>query len=251
MYDPIKLSEKIEKLVTEDNKRKYYRFRPARWYGGIVTGDVLGCNLFCAFCWFSDVAREKPESIGKFYSSERAFSILDIIAKKRKYTQMRLSGGEPTIGKEHLLELISLVDKTNYSFILETNGLLIGYDENYAKELKKFKNLHVRVSFKGTNEQEFSYLTSAKPEFFNLQLKALENLINANVACHPAVMISFSKLENFDILKLKFREISEELAESLEIEELILYPHVVKRLEKKKIKWRSGYRPNSVPKELV
>jgi uncharacterized Fe-S cluster-containing radical SAM superfamily protein len=251
MYDPIELGVKIEKLVVINNKRKYYRFRPARWYGGIVTGDVLGCNLFCAFCWFSDIGREKPEKVGIFHSPEQAFSALTSIAMKKGYTQVRLSGGEPTIGRAHLFGLLKLIDKTKYSFILETNGILIGHDKNYAQELEKFKNLHVRVSFKGANKEEFSYLTDAKHEFFNLQLKALENLLNANVSCHPSVMISFSKTESLESLKLKFREISEELAESIEIEELILYPHVVKRLEKKGIKWQSGYKPERVPKEYV
>ncbi|MDI6707660.1 MAG: radical SAM protein, partial [Candidatus Thermoplasmatota archaeon] len=141
MYDPIKLSAKIEKLVVKGNERKYYRFRAARWYGGIVTGDVIGCNLYCTFCWFSDIAREKPQLVGRFYSPDSAFSIIDTIAKKRKYSQIRLSGGEPTIGGEHLLELLRLIDKTEYSFILETNGLLIGYDKNYAQSLAQFKNL--------------------------------------------------------------------------------------------------------------
>ena len=251
MYDPLEVSRKIENVVVKGDKRKYYRFRPARWYGGIVTGDVLGCNLFCAFCWFSDIAREKPEKIGNFCSPVQAFSALNSIAVKKGYTQMRLSGGEPTIGKEHLLELLRAIDRTDYRFILETNGLLIGYDESYAEELSEFKSLHVRVSFKGASEEEFALLTDAKPEFFNLQLKAVENLLSANVLCHPSVMVSFSKQENIESLKLKFRGISEELAENVEIEELILYPHVVKRLEKKGLRWKTGYMPDRVPKELV
>ncbi len=186
-----------------------------------------------------------PEKIGRFYSPEEAFRKLCWIAEKKKLKQMRLSGSEPTIGKQHLLELLEMIDKTKYSFILETNGILI--DEDYAKALSEFRNLHVRVSFKGTNEKEFSILTGAKPEGFALQLKAIENLVKNNVSCHPAVMVSFSEKENFEKIVSKFKEVDS----NLEVEELILYPHVVKRLEKHNIKYKKGYEPENVPKRLI
>ncbi len=247
MYDPLELSEKIEKIVVDGNRRKYYRFRSAKWYGGIVTGDVLGCNLRCVFCWLDETPRNWPEKIGRFYSPEEVFRKLCWIAEKKKLKQMRLSGSEPTIGKQHLLELLEMIDKTKYSFILETNGILI--DEDYAKSLSEFRNLHVRVSFKGTSEKEFSILTGAKPEGFALQLKAIENLVKNNVSCHPAVMVSFSEKENFGKLISKFKEIDSNL--EAEIEELILYSHVVKRLEKHNIKYKKGYEPENVPKRLI
>ena len=31
--------------------RRYRRFRADRWYGGIATADIVGCNLRCAMCW--------------------------------------------------------------------------------------------------------------------------------------------------------------------------------------------------------
>ena len=34
MYDPLELSKKIEKIVVENNLKKYYRFRPTGFYGG-------------------------------------------------------------------------------------------------------------------------------------------------------------------------------------------------------------------------
>ena len=107
----------------------------------------------------------------------------------------------------------------------------------------------MRVSFKGANEKEFSILTGAKPEGFSLQLKALENLTKNNVSCHPAVMVSFSEKENFEKLISKFKEIGPNL--EIEIEELILYPHVVRRLEKHSIKYTKGYEPDKVPEKLI
>ena len=49
MYDPVAHAAEVEKLVVRGSKRKYYRFRGARFYGGIATADCVGCCLKCAF----------------------------------------------------------------------------------------------------------------------------------------------------------------------------------------------------------
>ena len=58
-YDAVQRHSAIEELVTRMElhcqTKKYYRVRPARWYGGIVTADCVGCGLLCRFCWVSDV----------------------------------------------------------------------------------------------------------------------------------------------------------------------------------------------------
>ncbi|MEM2741487.1 MAG: hypothetical protein QXD95_05000, partial [Nitrososphaeria archaeon] len=53
-----------------------------------------------------------------------------------KIDKLRLSGCEPTIGKEHLLSLLQCVAESKYSlFILETNGIILGHDKNYVGRL--------------------------------------------------------------------------------------------------------------------
>jgi uncharacterized Fe-S cluster-containing radical SAM superfamily protein len=233
MYDPVELSMKIEALVTRSVKgdihRKYYRFRPAKFYGGIASADCSGCNLRCAYCWSNDLAREGK--IGKFYSPEEVASTLIRIAEKFGYKQMRITGNEPTISRGHLLSVLEKIP-LEFTFILETNGLLLGNDEEYVKELKRFKNLYVRVSLKGCDGEDFLRLTGAKPEAFNLQLKALKFCVKHEIPCHPAVLINFVEKEKLNLLKNKLREIDERLAEELEYENLIPYPHVIKRLKK-------------------
>lgn len=251
MYDPIKRTQILMKYAIDGDDRSYYRFRPAKWYGGIVTGDVTCCNLLCSFCWAGDDIRHHPGKVGKFYSPDSAFKRLKAIGDKKGYRLMRLSGQEPTIGREHLLKLMKLVDKTKYQFILETNGILIGYEKDYAECLAEFKNLHVRVSIKGVNEEDFSHLTDAEPQFFSLQIKALENLVTAGVSCHPSVMVSFSEPGNFRRLQERLAAIAPSLKKEMEREELILYPHVVKRLKQTKLGYTVGHDPGCVPKELV
>lgn len=245
----------IEKLVTcvsdEGLKRKYYRFRRARWYGGIVTADCVGCGLLCRFCWVPDYALYHPATAGAFYNAESVAEKMRQIARKSGLRQLRLSGGEPTLGKEHLLRLLELLENKGYAFILETNGIPLAYDKDYASQLSKRKFVHVRVSLKGCSEGEFAMLTGAKPENFSLQLKALEKLVENGVSCHTSVMASFSTRENMQALMEKLAEISSELSENLEVEELILYPHVKEKIAKHGLRYYTGYHPDKVPPEQI
>lgn len=251
LYDPVKLAQAMEKIVVKGRLRKYYRaVRADRWYGGIATADCCGCCLKCVFCW-SGAPRDRPEEIGRFYEPEYIFSKLTRCAEKHGFTLLRISGNEPTISREHLLELLALVDTTRYKFILETNGILIGYDENYAKQLSKFTCLHVRVSIKGASPEEFSMLTGATPEAFNLQLKALKYLLDAGVSCNPAVMLSFSTKGNIRRLRERLKEIDPIPIREFEDEYVFLYPHVVKRLEHAGLKPITAYSPDKIPCELI
>lgn len=249
MYNPLDLAKRIEGVVFDGINRKYYRLvRRDKWYGGICTSDCVGCNLRCVFCW-SGKPRDFPEKIGVFYSPQEVFDALIKCARKNNITQLRISGNEPTIGKQHLFEVLRLVDTTHYRFILETNGTLI--DTVYAKELSRFKNLHVRVSIKGATPEEFSHLTGAYPEFFQLQLNALTNLLKARIRFYPSIMLSFSTEETVKDFKETLNKLDPKLVDNLEEEYLFLYPHVVKRLKQADIKPRVSYGPGEIPEDLI
>ena len=250
-YDPLKLSEAIKRVVVRGLERKYYRVaRGGRWYGGIATCDCVGCNLKCVFCW-SNYPRDNPSRCGRFYSPEMIFSALDRVARRRGYRLLRISGNEPTIGRDHLLKVLELVEGTGYTFILETNGILIGADRSYARDLSKFSRVHVRVSLKGTTPEEFSRLTGAAPEAFELQLRALANLLDYGVSCHPAVMLSFSTEDGLRSLESRLAEIDPRLPDELEEEYVFLYPHVVERLRRAGLRPRVAYSPSRIPEELI
>lgn len=243
-YDPVKRAIEVAGVVCRDDLRKYYRFRPAGFYGGIATADCVGCCLRCLFCWsWRQVVR--PEHYGRFYSPRQVAEKLTGIIRKKGFRQARISGNEPTIAREHLLKVLELVPK-DILFILETNGILIGWDKTYAEDLAKYKNIYVRISLKGCNEEEFSTLTGAEPKGFDLQLQALENLSRVGVKTHPAVMVSFSPPENVKALRTRLGRIDPKF-EKIEIEELVLYGNVEKRLKKAKIEYGTAYRPAHIP----
>ncbi len=229
MYDPVATAEATQSIVCGGDRRKYYRFRPAKFYGGIATADCVGCNLRCVFCWSWNVTT-RPETVGSFIEPRDVAHRLVGIAKAKGFTGLRISGNEPTLCREHLIKVLELIPH-EYVFILETNGILIGQDATYARDLARFPHLHVRVSLKGTCEEEFARLTGTLPAAFGLQLKALEHLVACGVAVHPACMVSFSTEDCIRTLRARLAAIHPAFG-GFEEEELILYPAVEERLRK-------------------
>jgi len=226
MYNPIDLSKKTEKIVVKGKDKKYYRFRATGFYGGIATADTVGCNLRCKFCW-SGNSVWNAEKAGNFYSPEQVAKELLEIAEKKRFSQVRISGGEPTIGRNHLISLLNNIPK-KIIFILETNGILLGEDKTYVKELTKFQNIHVRVCLKGCDETEFSWLTGADKTGYEYQIRALENLRDERISFNIALVSTrkdrqalFQKLQDMGLGRIMVEE-----------EEITLYPQVRQRLEK-------------------
>lgn len=248
-FDAIERAKEIEKIVLNGNNRKYYRLgRGGRWYGGIATADCCGCNLKCIFCW-SGKPRDFPEKIGKFYSPEEVVEELIKCAKKNNYKLLRISGNEPLIGKNHILKILKILEKENYLFILETNGTL--FEPDFLKELRSFKKLHIRVSLKGTNGEEFSRLTGAKEENFEDVIKNLKIICNLKLSFNVAAMLSFSKKENIIKLMERLEKISYKILKSFEEEYVILYPVVKERLKKESLKPFLAFDPAGIPEDLI
>ena len=212
-------------MICKNKAWKYYRFRFARFYGGIATADCVGCNLKCVFCW-SSRPRDNPEAYGKFYEPEEVASKLIEIAKRKGIRRLRISGNEPTLCKKHLLKVIDLIPE-NYLFILETNGTLI--NRNFAKKLSKFPNLHVRVSIKGIDEEQFEEVTKRSRNAWEQIFRGLNALENFGVSYHVAIMDALIYDEvSFSNFLEKLASINDSLVHQLEIEPLIIMSHVRK-----------------------
>jgi len=182
-------------------------------------------------------SRDFPESHGKFFTPQQVFQNLLLKAKKKRVSKLRISGGEPTICKDHLLQVLEFVRSTDYLFMLETNGILLGHDQNYAKELDRFsRNLHVRVSLKAGTAEGFQRRTGAVGKFYELPYLAVKNLAQTNLEFHVACMSDprvMPKEERVAMLQ-KLKEVG--YHGYLEEEYCDPYPTSVVRLEK------AGYR---------
>jgi len=200
----LELARETEKIVTREGEegleRKYVAFYSAPVYRGIATGYAVGCCLRCIYCW-SNWSRDFPEKYGDFYSPrEAARRLVDAAVegitsrgwrrfKHLKVDKLRVSGCEPTIGKEHLLALLGHVKESGYPFYLETNGILLGADRNYVKRVAEFSEiLYVRVSFKAATPEGFTSRTGAIGDYYELPFKALRYLLDEGVYARAAAM---------------------------------------------------------------
>ncbi|MEW6327934.1 MAG: radical SAM protein [Thermodesulfobacteriota bacterium] len=229
-FDPLELAASTEEIACKDSMRKYTDFYCTGVYGGISTGYAVGCCLRCIFCWV-DFSRDFPEEFGRFYSPESAFEQLLRNAKKDRVKRMRISGGEPTLCRSHLLGLLDLIEGTNYLFILETNGILLGVDEGYVRALTRYKNIHLRVSLKAGSPGGFEKRTGARGDFYELPYQAIGHLMREGIPLNVAAM-SDSRLmpsEERASMLSKLKEIG--YKGFLEEEACDPYPHTIYRLK--------------------
>ena len=250
-FDPLELARETERIVTREGpdglERKYVGIYSAPVYGGIATGYAAGCCLRCIYCW-SNWSRDYPERFGEFYSpGEVAQRLLKAAREgitapgwKRfrhlKVNKLRVSGCEPTLGKEHLLQLLEYVKETSYPFYLETNGILFGDDIDYVKRLSEFSKLiYVRVSFKAATPEGFTERTGAIGEYYELPFKALKRLLDEGIYARAAAMTDPKVMpkEERTILIERLDEIdpAARYPETLEEETMDAYDTTIKRLK--------------------
>lgn len=250
-FNPLELARETEKIVTKQGseglERKYTDFYSVPVYRGIATGYAVGCCLRCVYCW-SNWSRDFPERFGEFYSSREVAQRLFKAAedgivysdywKKRipKVNKLRLSGCEPTIGKEHLLSILRHVEDSKYQlFILETNGILFGADREYVKKIANFASkIYVRVSFKAATPEGFTKRTGAIGKYYELPFKALKNLLDEGIFARAAAMTDpkIMSKEERKILIEKLSEIDPRYKKGeLEEETMDSYDTSIKRLK--------------------
>jgi uncharacterized Fe-S cluster-containing radical SAM superfamily protein len=147
--------------------------------------------------------------------------------------KLRLSGCEPTLGKDHLISVLRIIMDSKYKlFILETNGVLLGHDYGYVKQLSNFKRkLYVRVSFKGATPEGFTQRTGARGEFYILPFKALKSLFDEGIRARPAAMTDPRVMPGTerDLLIKYLSEIDPSAA--LEEEKIDIYETTVARMK--------------------
>jgi uncharacterized Fe-S cluster-containing radical SAM superfamily protein len=232
-FDPVELAHQTENIVCRGDHRKYTKFICTRMYGGIVTGYACGCCLRCVFCWVH-WCRDFPEKYGRFYSPAEAFRNFSRVARKARVSQVRISGAEPTLGKAHLLGLLEKVDNSPFQlFILETNGILLGDDPAYAREIARFKKVHTRVALKAGTPEVFTTKTGAVPESFELPFKGIVNLMEAGASFHVAAMSADSRImerQERQSLLDRLASIDPILVNNLEEEDVSPYHNTLERL---------------------
>ncbi len=241
-FDAIERSKEAERLVMNGEKRLYHKFRAAPYYGGIATADAVGCSFLCAYCW-NYGRNEDPARFGRFFSSKEVADQLLEIARRRSFRLFRITGSEPILGETSFHHLIKVIEhalnaEPRSNFVLETNGLMLGYERKFVLKLQ-FSRLLIRVAVKGVDPESFEKITGAGKEFFHYPLLALRFMEELGVKAWPALMEDvFSKPQ---IEELKKALIKRGIHSDLELESLEGYPFVLANLKRRGIPLKKDY----------
>lgn len=233
-YDTLELVKALRNTVcrSQDAARKYTNVYVAGVYGGIATAYAVGCPLRCIFCWVDD-SREYPKQRGRFYQPGTLVDALLRSAQRKGIRKARISGAEPSLCKEHLLQVLPLIEDSPFEiFMLETNGILFGADADYVRNVAPFNKVRVRISLKAATPEGFQQRTGALGEHYLLPFKAIEYLKEADVRFHVAAMTDSRLMppDERQLLIKKLDEIDPVLTANLEEEVCDPYPSTSRRL---------------------
>jgi 7,8-dihydro-6-hydroxymethylpterin dimethyltransferase len=126
------------------------------------------CNLSCPVCFMFDggvPADPSMEEIRGMFETIRTFDGPGL--------SIQVTGGEPTVRKD-LPEIIAMAGELGFVAVeLNTNGLAIGRDIHYLKELKKAGVTNIYLQFDGLNPE--TTLTLRGRDVLADKLQAIEN----------------------------------------------------------------------------
>lgn len=145
----------------------------------------------------------------------------------------RVSGCEAFLGEKsakHLGKVIELVGK---GAIVETNGLMLGYNPSFIDFIPK--NAHFRVTIKADSPESFEKITGAKASAFRYQIRAIHALTEQN---RPFTLAFMREFVDIDILAMELAKADIDFGDKMpvvDIEGLSYYPQSTKSMKKRGI----------------
>jgi uncharacterized Fe-S cluster-containing radical SAM superfamily protein len=125
-----------------------------------------------------------------------------------------------------------MVKDTPFLFILETNGISLGMHPEYVEQLRKYRNIHIRVSIKAATPAGFQKRTGGSGDYCSFPFMAVEHLIRSGIRFHVAAMNDTRLMEPDEKRALLQKLKNTGYRDFLEEEHCDSYPAAVKRLKK-------------------
>lgn len=155
-----------------------------------------GCPLRCSFC-------HNPDTwIPGNNLQVEAKEIVDVVRKYRSYIEMgggvTISGGEPLMQSEFLLETLKLCKKAGFHTCIDTSGN--GYDKDLLDEILKYTDL-ILLDIKAIDNDNYQKITTKSIDQFNYFLSKIQEL-NKKLWIRQVIIPGINDNEEY-ILKLK------------------------------------------------
>jgi uncharacterized Fe-S cluster-containing radical SAM superfamily protein len=170
------LLQEVRSQSFDGSRRRYHRFRHST-HDDAVVADCIGSNLRCAHEWgWCEGILDDPAA-GTFYSPEDVIEELVGLADEHNCSSARITGMEPVMRDDHLIEVARGLDKNDMGLRIDTNGMLL--DHEYLGRLGSACDLSIRLSFKGHDPASFQQLADVHGSWFMNQVRAFH-------ACHTS-----------------------------------------------------------------
>lgn len=154
------------------------------------------CNMSCPTCYASCSPHIDG---GKFLDLGTISKMLDYYQKceDNNAEVLQISGGEPTLHPQ-IIDIVHMAQDKGIKYVmLNTNGLRIADDEEFVRELSKFKSgFELYLQFDGfTND---IYRSLRGKDMYEIKEKALQNIVKYQI---PATLVcTVSKNVNDHVL---------------------------------------------------
>jgi uncharacterized radical SAM superfamily Fe-S cluster-containing enzyme len=129
------------------------------------------CDLQCPMCYANS-------GNGKHLDLKKIEKMMDFFQERENNEAeiLQISGGEPTTHPE-ILEIIKKAKEKNFRYVmLNTNGLRIARDEEFVRQLAKFKvRFEIYLQFDGFKEDTYKVLRGNE-NLLDIKMKAIRNL---------------------------------------------------------------------------
>jgi len=234
--------------------------------------QLKGCNFHdgteiggCTFCFVDNKSNSGEEDGGVWLSQENVVNTFEAISDKMDIRVIRVSGGEPTLVLDFILDLYEELDKRGMAktqIQFDTNlstGRLIDtffkdgtYQWDILNKIAEF-DPKVLVAFKGTDNESIQKNIQASCTITN-QIYSLQKLVSAGIDVYPYIynpnpvtLNSFililqqhfrNILPKIHIGRLNVYEVTKNRIKLMAIEQGIKYEDLLARYEKE---WKRNY----------
>ncbi len=205
-----------------------------REYSKVFTIQLSGCDFDCNYCYVPKQINIANPELGRYFSAKEIISFF-LSAKQESKEPMnvvRISGGNPTIIPEIIIDIYNEIKSQNldvYLWIdsnLSTPKYLEGLDDNLKNTLNQ-KNVGVVGCFKGVCKEDFSLLTGAEPEYYQKQFETAKWFLKHKTDFYvylPALVYGNNIEEKLKGFIERLRKLNKNLPLRTEVLEIIDYP---------------------------
>ena len=217
-----------------------------RNYRKVFTVQIAGCDFDCNYCYVPKKINAASPEFGKYFSAKE---IIDYFLSAREKSKepmkvIRISGGNPTIVPEIIVDIYSEIKSQNLDVYLwiDSNLSTQKYLENLKGDFKNIisqKNVGLVGCFKGFCEEDFEKISGVESKFYDRQFETAKWFLDNKTDFYVYVPALVYKEERVEEKLRRFVEKQKSLNEKLplrtEILPVIDYPGAVlnyKRAEK-------------------